>query len=311
VPIFFAGKRTAGLGVAAGAAWLWAIFPNAILIPVESLWDACLAGLLTATILWATLALSESSRVRNWCAYGLLWGIALMTNAALLALLPFLLGWLAFRAQKQQRPWLGQLALSIGIIIVCCAPWTVRNYKVFHSFIPLRSGLGVQLWLGNNDGTHDIFRAEHHPIYDARERERYIQMGEVAYMREKQSEGIQYMLANPAREAHLISRRIISLWSGGTPTPVKDFLSVDSTWFRFVLLFNILVAVGTLAGIFVLFRDRNSYAFPTAVFPIVYPWAYYLTLVLPRYRLPIDPVVMLLAAVALESLFRFRQGEQT
>jgi hypothetical protein len=136
-------------------------------------------------------------------------------------------------------------------------------------------------------------------------------MGEVAYMREKQSEGIQYMLANPAREAHLISRRIISLWSGGTPTPVKDFLSVDSTWFRFVLLFNILVAVGTLAGIFVLFRDRNSYAFPTAVFPIVYPWAYYLTLVLPRYRLPIDPVVMLLAAVALESLFRFRQGEQT
>jgi 4-amino-4-deoxy-L-arabinose transferase-like glycosyltransferase len=308
VPIFFAGKRTAGLGVAAGAAWLWAIFPNAILIPVESMWDACLAALLTATILWATVALSESSRGRNWCAYGLLWGIALMTNAALLALLPFLLGWLAFSAQKQQRPWLGQLALSIGIIIVCCAPWTVRNYKVFHSFIPLRSGLGVQLWLGNNDGTHDIFRAEHHPIYDTRERETYIQMGEVAYMREKQSEGIQYMLANPAREAHLISRRIISLWSGGTPTPVKDFLGVDSTWFRFVLLFNILVAVGTLLGIFVLFRDRNSYAFPTAVFPIVYPCAYYLTLVLPRYRLPIDPVVMLLAAVALESLFRFHQG---
>src|SRR5580700_10964391 len=33
VPIFAACKRISGLGVAAGAAWLWAIFPNAILIP--------------------------------------------------------------------------------------------------------------------------------------------------------------------------------------------------------------------------------------------------------------------------------------
>ncbi|MGB8524722.1 MAG: hypothetical protein WCD43_17290, partial [Candidatus Acidiferrales bacterium] len=54
--------------------------------------------------------------------------------------------------------------------------------------------------------------------------------------------------------------------------------------------------------IVILFRSRNVYAFPAAVFPIVFPWAYYLTLVLPRYRLPIDPIVMLLTAIAIERM---------
>ncbi len=106
VPLFFAGKRIGGLAVAAGAAWLWAIFPNAILMPVQSMWDASLSALLVATIFWGTLALAGSSRVRDWGAYGLLWGLTLMTNATLIALLPLLLGWLAYRAQKQQRPWI-------------------------------------------------------------------------------------------------------------------------------------------------------------------------------------------------------------
>jgi 4-amino-4-deoxy-L-arabinose transferase-like glycosyltransferase len=306
VPIFFAGKRMGGLGVAAGAAWLWAVFPNAILIPVQSMWDASLSALFVAAIFWATLALAEPSRIRNWCAYGLLWGLTLMTNATLIALLPLLFGWLAYRIHKKHRPWLGQISLSIGIAIFCCVPWTIRNYKTFHTFVPLRSVLGLQLWLGNNDDTQDIFRAELHPIYDATERAKYIDMGEIAYMHQKQLEALQYMETHPAREAHLISRRIISLWSGGTPTPVSDFLNVPSLWFRFVLLFNVVVTVGALLGIVILFVRRSVYAFPAAVFPVVFPWAYYLSLVLPRYRLPIDPIVMLLTAITLERIFASR-----
>ncbi len=304
IPIFFAGKRIAGLSVAAAAAWLWAIFPNAILIPVESMWDASLSALLVATILWATMALAESQRARDWAAYGFLWGFTVLTNATLMVLLPLLLAWLAYGAHKQTRKWFSSLGLSLGIVILCCMPWTIRNYKIFHTFVPLRSGLGLQLWLGNNDDTRDIFRAERHPIYDATERTQYVQMGEVAYMHEKQTAAVRYMLSHPARETHLVTRRIISFWSGGTPTPLKDFLNVDSTWFRFVLLFNLLAALGALLGIIFLIRRRRPFWFPVAIFPLVFPWAYYLSLVLPRYRLPIDPVVLLLTAVALETLFR-------
>ena len=148
IPIYFAAKRIGGIALAAGAAWLWAIFPNAILMPVESMWDACISALLVATILWATLALeraesTDSQRLRNWCAYGLLWGVALMFNATLAALFPFLAGWLAYRANQQNRVWLKNAAAAVVIIILCCVPWTIRNYRVFHHFVPLRSVLGL------------------------------------------------------------------------------------------------------------------------------------------------------------------------
>jgi 4-amino-4-deoxy-L-arabinose transferase-like glycosyltransferase len=302
LPLFFAGKRIGGTALGAAAAWLWAVFPNAILLPVESMWDASLSALLAITILWATLALNASPRLRNWCGYGLLWGVALMTNATLGALLPFLLAWLVYRAHRDHRQWASHTASAIAVVVLCCVPWTIRNYSVFHQFVPLRSVLGLQLWLGNNDRTQDIFRGDMHPIFNQKEREHYIEVGEIAYMQEKKQEAIRYMLDHPAREAHLISRRFMAIWAGGTPFPFMDFAESSSWWFRYVVAFNLLVAAGALCGIIVLFKQRSIYAFPTAVFPVVYPWAFYLTLALPRSRLPIDPVVLLLSAIALLQL---------
>jgi Dolichyl-phosphate-mannose-protein mannosyltransferase len=304
IPIYFVGKRISGIGLAAGAAWLWAIFPNAILLPVESMWDASISALLVAAILCATLALAESQRRRDWCAYGLLWGLALMFNATLAGLFPFLAGWLIYGAWREKREWSKNVAAFIAIVILCCVPWTIRNYRVFHQFVPLRSVLGLQLWLGNNDQTQDIFRGDLHPIYNAAEREQYIAIGEPAYMQQKKQEAISYMFSHPAREAHLILYRAISIWSGGTPYPLEDFLGTPSLQFRAVLAFNIIAALGMLCGIVILFRERSAYAVPLATFPVIYPCAYYLTLALPRYRLPIDPVVMLLLAISIQHLAR-------
>src|SRR5277367_1206932 len=306
MPIYFAGKRIGGIALGAGAAWLWAVFPNAILLPVESMWDASISALLVATILWATLALAESEsdsqRLRGWCAYGLLWGIALMFNATLAALFPFLAGWLVYRARQEKREWFKNAAAAVVIIILCCVPWTIRNYRVFHQFVPLRSVLGLQLWLGNNDQTQDIFRGDLHPIYNTPEREQYISLGELAYMQQKKQEAIAYMFSHPGREAHLILDRAISIWSGGTPYPLEDFIGTPSLRFRGILAFNLVAALGTLCGIIILFRERSPFAVPIAAFPLIYPWAYYLTLALPRYRLPIDPIVMLLLAICIQRL---------
>src|SRR5271154_7309069 len=308
IPIYFAGKRIGGILLGAGAAWLWAVFPNAILLPVESMWDASISALLVATILWATLALddstSDSQRPRNWCAYGLLWGVALMFNATLAALFPFLAAWLAFQARQEKREWLKNAAAAVAIIILCCIPWTIRNYRVFHQFVPLRSVLGLQLWLGNNDQTQDIFRGDLHPIYNSVEREKYIALGEIAYMQQKKQEAVAYMLSHPAREAHLILYRAISIWCGGTPYPLVDFIGTPSLRFRTVLAFNVIAALGTLCGIIILIRERSPFSMPIAAFPLIYPWAYYLTLALPRYRLPIDPIVMLLLAISIQRLAR-------
>jgi len=59
VPLFYTGRKIAGAGVGAMAAWFWALFPNAIMIPYEWIWDTCLATFLTALILWFTLQLAD------------------------------------------------------------------------------------------------------------------------------------------------------------------------------------------------------------------------------------------------------------
>jgi hypothetical protein len=306
IPLYYTGKRIGGTGLGAGAAWLWAVFPNAILLSFQSLWDTSLSALLGATAIWATLKLAGSARARDWSAYGFLWGVILMANAAVSSLLPLLLGWAAYRNRKTGLPFLRNAGLACGVLLLCCVPWTIRNYLVFHSFVPLRSTLGLQLWVGNNPQAHVIWLGEQHPINNTPERIRYTQMGEIPYMAEKQRNAVHYMLTHPRHEAELIAGRFVMLWTGGTPHPIDDFLKSRSTWFRFVLLFNLCAAFGALCGIVFLFRGGNIYAFPLAAGPIVFPFAYYLTLALPRYRLPIDPTLMLLTAVAISEMKKGR-----
>jgi hypothetical protein len=215
-------------------------------------------------------------------------------------MLPLFLAWLVFRNRANLR----NAGIACAAVVLCCVPWTARNCSVFGSFVPLRSTLGLQLWVGNNPAARPIWLGDHHPINDGHEREQYISMGEIQYMAAKQKDAVAYMLAHPGHEAELIAGRFTMFWSGGSLHPIGDFFANHSWWFRFVLAFNICAALGTLAGIVVLIRKGSPFAFPLAVGPVVFPFAYYLTLALPRYRHPIDPVLMLLTAVSIAALFR-------
>jgi hypothetical protein len=305
VPIFYAGKRVSGLAVASGAAWLWAIFPNAIIIPYEWVWDTSLSALLVATILWATLELADTQSARNWCGYGLLWGFALMTNPALSSLLPLLLGWAAYRGLQQGRLLLSRPALACGIAVLCCVPWTVRNYLAFHRFVPLRSNLPFELWLGNNEQFDEHSQVVPPANPEQAEIRTYIHMGETAFMQDKWRKAIAFITTHPKLEVILYGRRFVATWTG-MENPIEGFRDADSPLVRLVLVSNTLAAIGALCGIVALFRSRNPYAFPLAIAPIVYPLIYYVTHTSLRYRHPIDPILLLLAAIAVAWLFQNR-----
>lgn len=302
MPVFYVGKRLWGLGVASGAAWLWAVFPNAILIPFEWVWDTALAVLLAATILWATLAVTESKRLRDWCSYGLLWGIALLTNPALGSLLPFLLAWAAVRAADATSGAWKRPTLALAIAVFCCLPWTVRNYVAFHRFIPLRSNLPFELWLGNNDIFDEHAVGGPRAITRTEQARRYAQLGESAYMSEKWGLAKNFIETHPALEAKLTGRRFLGFWLG-TDAPLRNFRATDSWLIRVVLLASFLTAIVAAAGIAVLWWRKVPGAFPAAIFPLVFPCLYYLTHADLRYRHPIDPVVMLLTATAVSGLW--------
>lgn len=302
MPIFYAGKRIAGLGVASAAAWLWALFPNAIIIPFEWIWDTSLSALLAATLLWATLELAESRRFRDWCFYGLLWGLALLTNPALALLFPLLLAWAAYRTHDRGTVWIARPALAAALAVLCCVPWTIRNYAAFHKFIPLRSNFAFELYIGNNENYDDQHRFRPGAITQDREILRYLHMGETAFMEEEKRKAYAFISSHPRIELWLISQRFVDFWTG-TATPLAAFRQADSWWLRLILLCNDAAPLGALLGIVVLLARKNTYAFPVIAFPVIFPLLYYVTHTSLRYRHPLDPVVLLLSAIGLNGLW--------
>jgi hypothetical protein len=223
-------------------------------------------------------------------------------------------------------------ALAAGVAVLCCTPWTIRNYVAFHRLIPLRSNLPFELWLGNNDIFDEHARNGRKAITRTEEARRYTQIGETVYMQEKWLLATSFMKTHPGLELRLVGRKFVAFWLG-TESPVKNFRETDSGLIRGILLASFFTGVGALFGIAVLGigkkkitqrrrerrggaesteelhgsgeqaeQERRYWVFPLAVFPLIFPCLYYVVHADLRLRHPIDPVVCLLTAVAVAAV---------
>jgi uncharacterized membrane protein YhhN len=326
IPIFYIGQRLGGRAVADLAAWLWVLLPGAIMIPFEWVWDTSLSAFLVALLLYLTLCLSDSRNVPDWLAYGALWGFSLLTNASIGALLLPWIGWAFYRQSKlaaasetsgtgnpsraasptNAHPlrnfstWRGPL-LSLALAALCCLPWTVRNYVQFHELIPLRSNFPFEFWSGNNSIFDPYGGSPMARITQAAEVRQYKQLGETAYMADKWRRAKEFVRTHPRLEVQLTRERLTTTWFC-TKTPVADFLETDSWLIRIIFLYNAVLFIGAVGGIFVLARRRNIFAFPLAAAPLFFPLVYYITHVSLRLRHPLDPVLVILTAVSIAAL---------
>lgn len=323
VPIFYLGRRLGGVAVGATGAWFWALFPAAVMLPFEWIWDTSLSALLAALLLWATICVAKSVSWRPWCLYGLLWGFTLLTNVALGSLfLPWLV-WAGYRSAgyrvmhenglgakgldgddarpKAARRW--RLAAMAGVIaVLCCIPWSIRNYVQFHRIIPVRSSFSFELWSGNNNifDPHTGNAMARITLYG--EVRQYTQLGENGYMQDKWRKATLFIRTHPELESKLLLGRVIATWLG-TQRPFNDFMETDSRLSRAIFLINALLLLGTGAGIVLLYRRRDKLVFPVAAAPILFPLVYYITHTSLRYRHPLDPILILLTALSLMASF--------
>ena len=297
VPLFYAGKRIASTGVAAAAGWVWAIFPSGVMMPFEWIWDPALSALLAAALLWATLYVADSRRARDFALYGLLWAISLLTNPSLGALLPFLLGWMAYRQFRGEVFRLTPLVVALAVLFACCIPWTIRNAVQFHRLIPVRANFPYELWSGNNEIFDEHSRAVNR-ITRYEQTRRYAQLGENAFLDEKWQKTTEFIRTHPALYAQLFGRRIVATWLGAE-SPWQLFFRSDSLLVRGILLWNAITLLGAIGGLLRLLAARNPFFFPVAVFPLVFPITFYIAHTSLRHRHPCDPIIALLVAIAL------------
>lgn len=295
IPIHSIAKKTFGKGVAAGAAWTWVFLPTALIFPITWVWDTALAALFLALIFWATLSIREVRSLLAWAGYGALWAIGVLINPSILSLFPFLLGWLAWESRKQSGPWIKYSAIVVLVFTVGLVPWTIRNYRVFDKLIVLRSNFGLELWLGNNPGVPDTWSPWMHPNDDPAEAEKYKRMGEIAFMAEKQHEAVEFMRTHPRETLDFMFRRFVNNWLAVTDSPA-DSWSSSPLYLKAFMTMNMLLSLFTLFGALFAYRARLPEALPYALVILIFPVVFYVTHTALRYRFPMDPIMMVLAA---------------
>ncbi len=297
-PICIAGTMAFGKRVGTASAWLWAVLPDAIFYPVVWVWDTALTGLCMAALFAATLKIRGSSRVSWWIGYGALWAFSAMVNPSVLSVLPFLALWAIWPLRDRLAHALKLAAVASIIFVAGIAPWTIRNYVVFHKFIPLRSNFGLELWLSNSPQVPDTFAGYLHPTEDPEEAVKFVRMTEIPYMAEKQSEALAFMRTHPRDAMRFFFRRFADNWLGVWDAPA-DLWRFMPPFTKVTLVWNCLFSLLSFAGALFAYRARSETALPFASVMLMFPVVFYVTHTSGRYRYPMDTIMVILTVFAL------------
>ena len=333
-PIYLIGKRVFGQRVALASCWVWALLPTAILFPLEWLWDQSLSALLLTALISATLYLSAepppAARPERlglrWAAYGIGWAFALLTNPAMGLLLPVFLAWFAWRRHQGGAAWKGPIAIAALTCILGIVPWTARNYGAFGAFVPVKSNFGLEFWLGNNPEVKIIWTWWRSPASDASESAELHRLGEIPYIREKQSQALQFIAEHPVAFLDASFDRFVDTWTAlwdERADPWVNALGAGGLYVASCSILSLLAFFGLLlarrttpthantARIGGLGWPGAAQTFPLSCALLLFPVTYYFTHSAVRYRHPIDPIMTILAVYAVVRIYERLQGRQS
>src|ERR1700733_2056762 len=283
IPIFLIAKRCFDDRVAVWTAWTWALLPSVIFWCTRWVWEASLAALLLAVIFWLTLTMGDSDGTGPWLEFGLLWGIAALTNTALLSFLPVAGLWIWYHRAKLGKRCLGGVFLATVVFAACITPWLIRNHRTFGQFVFIRSNFGAELRLGNGPGADGTWMDYLHPTKNVAEMHRYLDLGELAYVAERKREALDYIRSDHKRFFELSLRRFIYYWAGLPKSSENAMLGF--------LRNSLFLASSVLAfwGLGRALRRHKPGAWLFFWLVFAYPLVYFFVFPHPRYRHPIEP----------------------
>jgi hypothetical protein len=271
------------------AGTFWAISLPLLWIP-SIFWESSLSECAVIGMIALALRYQHTPTKAHWIIFGASCAIIALINPALIFSLVAIMGWLAYQTRRVSRtgPLIGLLAL-----LLVFAPWPIRNAYRFHAFIPLRSTVGFELWVGNKPGSNGRLDESVFPMYSKSELSSYISKGEAAYTYDKSVQGWADIRQQPSVFLNVTTRRFFRFWIGSGnkhTSPVYVIHCLLTTVFGF-------------AGLVLLYRRRmRAFAILMATPLILFPVPYYITHAEFRYRLNIDPVLTVLAAYAVTQL---------
>ena len=278
-------RRCFGIRTANLAGTFWAVSLPLIWMPTI-FWETCLSALLLVGMIALALRCEQRPGPLLWAVLGAYSGVAALVNPALLPALLAMLGWAAWQTRKTS-PY--SPVLSVLVLLLVYAPWPIRNARALGAFIPLRSTVGFELWMGNRPGATGFLDESQFPLFNRWEYDQYVSKGEVRYMGDKSALAKAYMRAQPAEFLRLSTLRFIRFWSGTGTQDGSAFFTIHA----------VLTTSLGVAGMWRLFKENRVSLAVLFLLPLMlFPLPYYITHAEFRYRLVVDPLLTILAAYA-------------
>jgi hypothetical protein len=222
-------------------------------------------------------------------ALGAACGVAFHLQPVLLVVI---LGWVAFELwwSRDRRKWTTSAALVLGMAIAC-APWGWRNHTALGEVFFIRSDLGLELRMGNHDGATanaDAMQSSEyrHPRSHLPEAQLVRELGEAEYMRAARAEALAWIGSHPEKFLGLTASRTAQFWLGPFDRPPMALA---------VTALTILALLGAWRSLPAMTVPQRA----AVVTPLIcYPLVYYVVIYMPRYRIPLDWIVLALAGAA-------------
>lgn len=204
-----------------------------------------------------------------------------------------------------RRQILPVVAAAVAMILVL-APWTVRNYQVFHRVVPVAQSAGYNLWKGFNPYTNGSGNMTEMPggpgdrkLSEIRDRTPHGPMFEPA-LQDAYKEQFKHDLAaaGPVRLAELVVTKTALLWGfDWTDREITARPLYRLPW----LVANVLALYGLVLVVQRRGLAREGVIVGGALL-LLLTAAYAATAVHTRYRMHIEPLLFLLTGVGIEAL---------
>jgi hypothetical protein len=259
----------------------------------------------------------------HWLELGLAIGVTVLLRQLFLLFAPFLFLWLWWNFPQPQStasgplsrwslfrwPALKGLLLATVVIALLIVPWTVRNYRAFNTFVPLNTNAGFALFWGNHPiyGTHfvGLLPSGDYGYYELIPEE-LRPLNEAALDRALLKRGIGFVVDDPVRIILLSlsrTREYFTFWPSAKSSTISNLSRVGS--FGIALPFM-------LYGLWLSMtlvrhpepRGQRSELILLYLFVTVYTGIHLASWALIRYRLPVDAVLLIFAALGLQDLAR-------
>lgn len=297
IPVFLFSRQAFGDRVAKWAGWGWAFSPYGVYYGADWAWSTCLVTLELAWLFLFAWRLEKSSRTRDWILFGILGGFSALTEPVVLSVVPLLGLWTLYRRYHQRLPWKVPMFAAALSALAILSPWLIRNYELFHRFIPVRSGFGLELYIGNNGYSQRWVNSNLHPNHNDAELSEFEHVGEIAYMDHKLHQAKAYIRSHPGWFAWMTLRRIVYMWTGYWSFS-RDYLK-DEPLDPPNILVETTMTILALLGLRRVFRRDFALGVYFAIVLFFFPLTYYVSHPETYYFRPVDPIIVMLAAVAI------------